>query len=395
MPPPSKKRVFFAYFKPLTYSGQSAASELILEELGKRGWDCHVIPVYPLERGVDNHVKSYANFFAKQILTSLNFLRLLAEKKPILYLNLGQSLSSFVRFGLPYFPVRMLKPGMRVVVSLHGSVFMGWKKSQPLTRIFLFFLHGAEFVTVLGDRQKSFLTQLGVPHEKITVLPNTCEIDVCSSTQIVDKHKMPEIINILHLSLLIESKGFPSFLEAIEKFTTVSLEKPINVILCGPMAFTNYCSELDTAIKKELWITEKIESINANGGGKVNVKWIRGAEGEKKEALFKNAHLFVFPSRYPVEAQPLVLLEAMASGVALITSDVGEITSTLHDVDAAVLTDISSTVLATEMQKLVHDDERRVKMALSGRRAMLTKFSVQNYADRWEVIFSQLSGLEK
>lgn len=391
---PMVKKIFFCYFKPLTYSGQSAASELIVEELSKRGWNCSIIPVYPLERGVNHRFRSYGSFIAKQVITTFQFLRLLGEKKPILHLNLGQGLGSFIRVGLPYFPIRLLKPAMRVVISLHGSVFMEWEKSQLATRIFLYFLRGAELITVLGNNQKSYLTQLGITGEKIMVLQNTSELDVCSKEKIIDKHKSPEIIRILHLSLLIESKGFPLFLEALEQLSLDVLSKRIDAVICGPMAFTSYCSELDTATKKERWIVDKVNLINASGNGMVSLRWVRGAAGEEKNSLFKNSHIFCFPSHFPVEAQPLVLLEAMASGCALITSDVGEIPSTLSDVDAVVLTNISPAALATEMKKLIIDDARRMEMALSGRKATLEQYSIQNYGDRWEAIFTQLSGLE-
>lgn len=388
------KRVFFSYFKPLTYSGQSGASELIIKELRKRGWDCRVIPVYPLERGVGNHLIIYLRFIAGQIATLFGFLRLSIISGPLLHLNLGQGIGSFLRFGIPYFPIRLLKPSLKVVISLHGSIFMRWNETQLVTRVFLYFLRTAEVVTVLGDNQRQHLVKLGVDEEKIVVLPNTCEIEICGERQVLEKHKTPDVINVLHLSLLIESKGFPVYLEALEQLSSQELEKSINATLCGPMAFTSYCTELNTAEKKERWITDKIGTINETGKGAVKLKWIPGAEGEEKRLLFENTHIFVFPSCFPVEAQPLVLLEAMSSGCALLTSDVGEIASTLSEVDADILTEISPSIIATELKKLIDDEQLRLQMALSGRDAMLNHFTIKKYGDRWEDIFIRVRELE-
>lgn len=386
-----KRQVNFAFFKPLSYSGQSAASELIVDELKKRGWDCSIIPVYPLERGAKKRLESYFVFAIKQFITMRRFLRILGQKQPILHLNLGQSVGSFIRFGIPYFPLSVLKPSMRVVVSLHGSVFMQWRKTEYIARVFLVFLDRAKLVTVLGVKQKKHLIELGVRSDKIIVLPNTCNLDIASSAEIVKKHAAPQKVVLLHLSLLIESKGFPLYLEALERLALKDLKKPVEAILCGPMAVTSYCSVMETSEKKEKWVLEKIDSINEKGRGRVSVKWIRGAAGKEKQRLFEKTHIFVFPSKFPVEAQPLVLLEAMASGCAIIASDVGEIPSTLSSVNATILDKLSADTLLGEMEKLIHSDSHRLHMAVSGREAMCSTYSIHHHVDRWEDIFIKMT----
>ncbi len=81
--------------------------------------------------------------------------------------------------------------------------------------------------------------------------------------------------------------------------------------------------------------------------------------------LMRSVDLFVFPSRY--EAHPLVVLEAMASGLPIIVSGnfgaedflgaAGEILKDPNDVDG----------LAAFMTELLHDLEKRRSMALAGR----------------------------
>jgi glycosyltransferase involved in cell wall biosynthesis len=62
-----------------------------------------------------------------------------------------------------------------------------------------------------------------------------------------------------------------------------------------------------------------------NQSGRIQLEWIRGARGAEKQALFEQAQIFVLPTQYPVEAQPLAVLEAMAHGCAIVTTDVGEL----------------------------------------------------------------------
>jgi glycosyltransferase involved in cell wall biosynthesis len=91
-------------------------------------------------------------------------------------------------------------------------------------------------------------------------------------------------------------------------------------------------------------------------------------------ALMRAVDFFVFPSRY--EAHPLVVLEAMASGLPAIVSgnfgaedflgDGGEILKDPNDV----------TALGTIMNELVHNPAKRRSMALAGRdRALAMQWS--------------------
>ena len=137
-------------------------------------------------------------------------------------------------------------------------------------------------------------------------------------------------VHILHLSLLIESKGFPLYLEALEIIARRNLDRTIRAILCGPITFSPYCKQFTSVEDKRMWIERKVELINRISNGLLTVEWIPGATGKLKQKLFEDSHIFVFPSSFPVEAQPIVLLEALATGCSIITSAAGEIPTTLN-----------------------------------------------------------------
>ena len=100
--------------------------------------------------------------------------------------------------------------------------------------------------------------------------------------------------------------------------------------------------------------------------------------------------MFVFPSRFPVEAQPLVLLEAMASGCALVTSTVGEIPSTLGEGTALLLDVTTPTAIADAIEQLIRDDAERTALALAGLHRVRTTFSLDRYASTWDEIFHSM-----
>ncbi|AXO15720.1 glycosyltransferase family 4 protein [Thalassospira indica] len=51
----------------------------------------------------------------------------------------------------------------------------------------------------------------------------------------------------------------------------------------------------------------------------------------ERQAAFEKSDLFIFPSHYPNEAQPLVVLEAMAANVPVITSDIATVPEFVRD----------------------------------------------------------------
>lgn len=50
-------------------------------------------------------------------------------------------------------------------------------------------------------------------------------------------------------------------------------------------------------------------------------RWIGPVHGEAKEAAFREADVFCFPTRYPHEGQPLVLLEALAHDLPVVATN--------------------------------------------------------------------------
>ena len=385
------KSIYFAYVRPLSFSGQSAASEMLVDGLAKRGWDCHRIPIYPLDRAVVNPVLRYVRFISCMIKTWGSLLMLIFVKPSILHLNLGQSLASFLRVGFPFLCLKLLRRRLVVITSLHGSVFMEWSCESPVAKVFLWYLRQSHAITVLGEKQREKLIEMGVAQQKIYIVPNTCDLALEEETRVDFKQSKQDVVSLLHLSLLIESKGYPEFLEALELLSLdPDLPCDVEAVLCGPMTFTAYCERFTSESIKEEWIQSKISSISERNGSRVNVRWIRGASGKEKLELFRKAQIFVFPSKFPVEAQPLVLLEAMATGCALISSTVGEIPSTLDESVAILEDEPTAECLAQDIKKLLESPSERVRLGMGGLCRMRDKYSVRAHLDNWERVIKDI-----
>ena len=162
----------------------------------------------------------------------------------------------------------------------------------------------------------------------------------------------------------------------------------VNAVLCGPLCFTKFCNRFKNEADAGEWIKQKIENINSSKY--VTANWIPGAFGEEKEKLFKEAHVFVFPSEYPVEAQPIVLIEAMSAGCALITSSAGEIKEEVKGSEAIIVEKVTVENIYREIVNLIQDDEKRLLMSRSSI-IRASEFGLDVYHEKWGQIFSFIS----
>lgn len=378
------KNVLFIYSRTGGYAGQQAATDLLVNRLRVLGYRVHLAVtlahdrdrwgrwVYPLL------CCQYLFAWLKAVVTSF--------RVSVLCLNLGQTRIAFLREGLPFRIIAKLRPSLRRVVSLHGSVFMGWKQGDDMADRLIEVLNHAHVVTVLGPRQRQHLIDLGMPAEKVEILCNTSDIDELGAKDI--ERKFQELdedhpVQLLFLSNLIVSKGYLIYLRALKVLSQRKDLPPIYATLCGPLKLSDFSTNYATAQEARDEIELLIEQINACG--RMRVEWVEGARGQAKLALYRGAHLFVFPSQYPVEAQPLVLLEAMASGCAIITSTVGEIPFTMGEVGRLV-GEVTPESVAESIAELVSDREKLTEQAALGLERYQKEFAVPAHIEHWEVL---------
>lgn len=226
------------------------------------------------------------------------------------------------------------------------------------------------------------LVDLGIPREKIVIVPNVCEYRGVDEEFLLSKHNIAGgPVEVLFLSSLIDSKGFPEYLEALCCLAEEGKYK-INASLCGPITITPFSDRFKTVAEAEEWITEKVSILNDSAN--VRIDRIEGARGAQKRALFEKSHIFVLPTRYKVEAQPLAVIEAMAFGCAVVTSDVGELPSTVDAESAIVLSNPNTANVTDALKKLCADESFRTEIALGALKRFNRDFNLEKYIERWK-----------
>jgi glycosyltransferase involved in cell wall biosynthesis len=385
----ARRRVTFIYGKGRFPTGQQRASELVFAGLQSRGWQARAITTPLLDRTQDRRARqllALAPLLARAWVKGFGALR----SDGVSHIGLGQTPFALVRDGIPLVVASLVRLDARAAVSLNGSLFMRWSRRSVQAQMLRHIVGAARYVTVVGPGQQEQMVKLGIPPEKVVWIDNACELAPLMDSACVRKHGDAETqpLRVLYLSNLLETKGYPAFVRAIDMLAARS-DVRVDATLCGPIVRMDDDILFASTEHVRSWLESQIRHIN--GSSRVRLRRIEGAYGADKEALFREAHVFVLPTRYPVEAQPLTILEALASGCTVVTTRVGEIPSTVSEETALFLDDTEPETIAQAIADLYRDPERRTRLALNGLALFRERFSYEQHMDRWEQILMELA----
>jgi glycosyltransferase involved in cell wall biosynthesis len=110
---------------------------------------------------------------------------------------------------------------------------------------------------------------------------------------------------------------------------------------------------------------------------------------EELHSHYHAADMLVLPSTHPSEAFGIVLLEGMACGLPLITTELGTGTSfvNLHNQTGLVVPPGNSEALAKAINQLLNDQELRIKFAREARKRVESEFSKEKMTQRIKELY--------
>ncbi|QQR60710.1 glycosyltransferase family 4 protein [Candidatus Uhrbacteria bacterium] len=227
-------------------------------------------------------------------------------------------------------------------VQEHGDFYSGyWKKeswkNRCLSLVGRFVLGQAERVRVVSDRVKEYLIAVGIKAEKIEVIPVAVELP----SGIV-RGGGSDVFRFVVPCRFVEQKGLDVLLKAAALLKQENVSFHLSIIGRGPLLSSLHGMIESKGLVKEVDIQD----------------WKEGND------VWRDADGFVMSSRY--EGFGRTVLEAMASKVAVVATDVGCVGSVLRPgVDGRVVSIGNAEELAVAMKATIVDKESTDRMIAS------------------------------
>jgi glycosyltransferase involved in cell wall biosynthesis len=302
----------------------------------------------------------------------LHFLWLLLWRRPeIVYVPVAQNRLGYLRDCLFLVPARLLRK--RVVVHIHGGYFgRFYAASGPIFRgLIRWTLAKAERVIVLGESLRPMLEGL-VPGERVVCIPNgISDIEPGIRRRAAGGDSD---FRVVYLGTLIRSKGFLDLLEAAREILRERTD--VRFSFAG-----EFFGDSERA---------EAERYGADLGDRV--EFVGVLSGRAKAQFLVDADLFVFPTYYPPEGHPYVILEAMAAGLPVVTTDHGAIAETVIDGETGVIVpQRAPAALAAVLRELLADPERRPRLGRAGRERFLACYTIDRWAERLAEVFDDVA----
>ncbi|HXH99845.1 MAG TPA: glycosyltransferase family 4 protein [Sphingobacteriaceae bacterium] len=334
-------KILFIAPIPPPINGQSKASLVLLEALNSK----HQVDVVNLSKStLKNGALSVTRI--SEILSNIRRIYGKQNNQDIIYISLAESFAGNIRDIVFYCLSR--KNLSRTFIHMLGGAGMkeilgGTGIMQKINAHFMKKMAG-----VIVEGPVNFETFKTVfPEDRIHIVPNFAEDFLfVSEREINDKFDNLSVINVLYLSNLIPGKGYDELADA---FILLELDEKTQLNITFVGGFEN--------VESERAFLNKIKPLP-------QLKYLgKFIDGQQKRELYCESHVFCLPTYYPFEGQPISILEAYATGCAVITSDHSGIPFIFKDQQNGFLVEKKSIIsLKKALLKLISrkDDLKRI-----------------------------------
>jgi glycosyltransferase involved in cell wall biosynthesis len=264
---------------------------------------------------------------------------------------------------IPYIVhIRYIAPTRR---DPQPTTFFGKILFRPYKIIFLkrFLKHAKKIVVLTKDYKKLIHNQYLIDNKKIVIIPNGNDFNIKSNKKNKNKN-----IEILFVGRLSYEKNIPLLLNSFRKVVLKNKNIILKIVGDG----------------KE---REFIEKYILKNNLKNNVFLIGRLEGEKLEKAYQNADIFISTTRQ--ETFGAVYIEAMASGLPIITSNVPGVRNVIKNNYNGLLVNQTPEAFSNAIEKLIKNPKLREKLARNGLKEV-KKYSWDKIVEQTERVYEEV-----
>lgn len=347
-----KPRVIFLGPVPPPYMGPTLATEVILRSsLGEEFELIH------LDTSDHRAIDTLGLFDFTNISLALKFYLLLAwmilrHRPRMVYIPISQTTIGYLKDSGFILIAKFF--GRRVLCHLRGGNFSNWLAgASGATRLYVRTVQGlVDGQIVLGESLRGLFAGVVAPG-RLHVVPNGKDVDY-QHRPIGDGK-----VRLLFLANMVRSKGVMDVLQAV----------PLVTRECPDAEFWFAGSWEDPVLRREI---EDYLAANPH----LPIRWLGQVSGQAKRDALEQADIFVFPTYYPPEGHPWVIVEAMAAGLPVIATDQGAIRESVVDGDNGfIVAKQAPGAVATRAIALVKDGGLRTRMGTRSRQLYAANFT--------------------
>jgi glycosyltransferase involved in cell wall biosynthesis len=362
------------YYFPTTIGGTESQIENISIKLNQLNIKTDVLTLNYVSKGI---TALHDDF---EVINGLRVFRVPAARLPRPTFFVNHVATGFRRLMADYdfihfhndtdltFPLLSFGIGTPKLFHCHclDATYFDYKRNPVARQIFK---RSADAFITFSKFLSESLLDLGVPTEKIRVLPNEV------NTTKFKAGKEPRSENLLlFVGRLDPKKGIPILLQSL-KF----LKKPVKLVLIGPPS--GY-------VEYSVRTAKLIEDARSNTIHEV--LYLGSIGSSELLQWYQKASIFVLPS--VSESFPMTILEALSCGAPVVASNVGAISDIVQDHKNGLLVPSKDPVkLAAALQSLLDDDGLRTEYGREGAKYVRKNFSSEVLIHRLIDIYRSLT----
>jgi len=377
------------------FGGAVTVVKDITEELAKRGHKVTIVTSdakdrihrvgtrYRVANGVEIYYMKNLSMMTVKFLNYLfitpeisNFLESRLKEYDLIHMHSYRSYQNIVvykyakKYRIPY------------IVQPHGGVVRNIPHSVLKYMLKLVFDHAwgykilrdASKIIALCKDEERLLNAIGIPRNKIVVLPNGIDLTKLPSIprgrfrSNYDIHDDAKIV--LYVGRISPEKGLDFLLKSFVKLVKIHKENTVLVIVGPDMGYLQNIMRL----AKMFGVDDKVIVVGPL------------PHDDRLFSAYADADIVVIPSEY--EAFPKVVLEAYAYGKPIIATKTGALKDVVLDGVTGFLVEYGDVEALTEkMRLLINDEHLTMSMGKAARKLVEQKFTLSKIVQKLEEVY--------
>mgnify|MGYP001828251903 CR=1 FL=1 len=265
----------------------------------------------------------------------------------------------------------------RRVLSVHSTGL--WRKGSSFTRVDRLFLGGFGRVVALADMHRDHLVgKEGIDPASVRIINNGVDTDLFAPSDDVTRARIREELGV----------GEGQF--AVAMVAALRPEKNHGMFLeAASILRERYGDRYVFLIAGSGREEETLREISSGFGLGDAVRFL-GDRGDVDRVL-KGSDASVLCSFPVVETFPLAVLEAMATGLPVVSTGVGSVPEIIENGADGLIIDSEDTAgLVASIESIAGDDERAALMGARARVKAEDRFSVKGMVDSYADLFEEM-----